>query len=472
MSTPKNIWELDFTTLKLILDNSYDEISLINAQGVVVYVNPVCEKNYGLKADEVIGTHIAELNDNGMFDCCIGAQVIEEKRQIITQQNTRSGKHFLVSAVPIFNDAGDLTFIVTNSRDITDFKRALAKIRNQKRELAQFEGKLKSLSLELMESRGFIARSQKMEDVIRKAKTYAMVDSTVLMTCETGTGKSLFAHLIHEMGARAAKRMVSINCAAIPSELLETELFGYEPGAFTGAANRGKPGMFELADGGTLFLDEIGELPPPMQAKLLHALQDRVIRRLGSTRDIPVDVRLICATNRDLTKMVQDRLFRQDLYYRIKVLHLQLPALRERQEDIIPLACHFLEKFGGKYGKTHRMEQAALKTLKAYPWPGNIRELENVMEELAVTLPSGRVTLDDLPANVRDAAPRAGSQVQERTFDQTMEDTAKTLIVRAYAEYGSSYAVARHLNISQSKASRLIRKYIGAEKRIKSEVKR
>ena len=345
MSTPKNIWELDFTTLKLILDNSYDEISLINAQGVVVYVNPVCEKNYGLKADEVIGTHIAELTDKGVLDCCIGAQVIEEKRQIITQQNTRSGKHFLVSAVPIFNDAGDLTFIVTNSRDITDFKRALAKIRNQKRELAQFEGKLKSLSLELMESRGFIARSQKMEDVIRKAKTYAMVDSTVLMTCETGTGKSLFAHLIHEMGARAAKRMVSINCAAIPSELLETELFGYEPGAFTGAANRGKPGMFELADGGTLFLDEIGELPPPMQAKLLHALQDRVIRRLGSTRDIPVDVRLICATNRDLTKMVQDRLFRQDLYYRIKVLHLQLPALRERQEDIIPLACHFLEKW-------------------------------------------------------------------------------------------------------------------------------
>lgn len=251
-----------------------------------------------------------------------------------------------------------------------------------------------------------IAESPKMKEVLRLVQQVADSRATVLITGESGTGKEVVAKTIHELSSRAENPFVAVSCAALPETLLESELFGYERGAFTGA-DTSRRGRFEVADTGTLFLDEIGEIPVSIQVKLLRVLQERQIERLGSSVPIDVDVRLIAATNRDLQKAVQEGIFREDLLYRLQVLHIELPPLRERPEDVLPLARHFIAKFAQENGASlEEVDREVERALQRYHWPGNVRELENVMERAVVLAPKDKsvLTLELLPPSLQTAA--------------------------------------------------------------------
>ncbi|MFM1653324.1 sigma-54 interaction domain-containing protein [Brevibacillus sp. B_LB10_24] len=303
-----------------------------------------------------------------------------------------------------------------------------------------------------------VVHSEAMKKVLRLCRKAAAVDSTVLLHGETGTGKSVLAQFIHRFSSRRKQPFLTINCSAIPENLLEAELFGYSPGAFTGALKQGKIGLIEAANHGTLFLDEIGELPLHLQPKLLHFLSHREYIPLGRREPRKADVRIVTATNCDLQEMVQKKLFREDLYYRLHVLDIKIPPLREREADLLPLIHFFLDKYNRQFGSFHRISDQALKLLLSFPWPGNIRQLENLLEKLIVTS-DPLIDVPDLP----DAIRCCGHTPQERTLlpslASAMTEVERKMICESYQRFKSSRKVAEYLKISQSKASRLIRKY-------------
>ena len=294
---------------------------------------------------------------------------------------------------------------------------------------------------------GIVGRSRAMEEVLERLRVVAPTRSTVLVVGESGTGKELVANALHQMSPRSDGPFMAVNCGAIPGEILESELFGHEKGAFTGAHQR-RIGLIESASGGTLFLDEISELSPDLQVKLLRVLEERKIVRVGGTLQLPVDFRLVAATNRNLEEWVADGRFRQDLYYRLKVVTLQLPPLRERAEDIPLFVRHFLEEFNDELGREVRgVQPAVLTALKRHPWPGNVRELRNVMESLVLFATGDEINLEDLPAEYRTAAaappppPGPGGEWEPRP----MAEIEKNAILHALDYTGGHRARAASL---------------------------
>ncbi len=296
---------------------------------------------------------------------------------------------------------------------------------------------------------GIVGHSAPMERLYERMRIVAPAPSTVLIVGESGTGKELVANAIHQNSPRAAGPFVAVNCGAIPGEILESELFGHEKGAFTGAHQR-RIGLIEAASGGTLFLDEISELSPELQVKLLRVLEDRKVTRVGGSATIPVDFRLVAATNRNLERWVADGRFRQDLYYRLKVVTLEIPPLRERPEDIPLLVRHFLERFNRELDReVTGIEQAALNALMRYPWPGNVRELRNLLESLVLFARGGEITLEDLPREYR-AAEAAGVGAAPETpgaawKPRPMEEIEKEAILRTLEYTGGHRARAAQL---------------------------
>ncbi len=301
---------------------------------------------------------------------------------------------------------------------------------------------------------GVITGSPEMLKVCRTVEKVAPADATVLLLGESGTGKELIARSLHSLSGRAEGRFVAINCAAIPENLLESELFGYEKGAFTGAVKQ-TPGKIEVASGGTLFLDEVGDLPMPLQAKLLRFLQERVVERVGGREEIPVDVRVICATHRDLPALTRENNFREDLYYRISEITIRIPPLREREGDTLLLARIFLEKFSKQMGKQHRFSKDALAAIEAYPWPGNVRELENRVKRSVIMAEHKQISVSDLELG--------GSGLDEtRTFNlrEIREQAERQAIVRALGHVGGKVSQASELlGVSRPTMYDLIKKY-------------
>ncbi len=298
-----------------------------------------------------------------------------------------------------------------------------------------------------------VAYSPAMESVITLMQKVSSVSSTVLITGDSGVGKEVVARYIHRTGNRSAEPFVKINCAAIPETLLESELFGYEEGAFTGARRSGKPGLIELASGGTLFLDEITEMPMGLQAKLLQVLQEKCLVRVGGTRQIMVDARVIAATNRDIERAVKEGRFRNDLYYRLNVIPIRVPALVERAGDIAPLTYHFLEKWGARYGRTRRISREAREALERYSWPGNVRELENVLEFLVVTVDAPVIGIEHIPTHIKSAGAKDAAKVcisGIMPLREAVEEVERQLIERASETCPSTYAIARVLGVNQS----------------------
>lgn len=440
--------------LEQIVDNSRDEIYVTDGRGVTIYANPMSEQHYGVPVDQLIGKSVWELEKRGIYYPAVTPIVLREKKSVTIDQETGIGKKLMITATPIFGDNGEIEMVICNSRDVTaleDMKRNLAEL-----EQKVFQEPEKKDDNEIIDAlQPLFALSSPMEQIIRVVDKIAVTDSIALLLGESGTGKDLIARYIHHLNHRRDKQFLKVNCAALPKDLLESELFGYKGGAFTGANPKGKIGLFALAGGGTIFLDEIGELPLRLQPKLLQVIEEQEFTPIGSDRLVKVDVRIIASTNKDLSNMIENGRFREDLYYRLCVLSVKIPPLRERFQDIPLLTQHFLDKFAHKHKRRLSISLSVLQHFERYHWPGNVRELIHLLEHLTVVVEGDCIKPEDLPLHITDTRAALGG----KTLPEIMEEVERELVMRSYRDLGSSYKVARKLGISQSSACRKINKY-------------
>ena len=443
--------------LKDVFEYAFDEIFVTDEQGIVVRVNSTCERHYQLAAEELVGKHVKELQKDGIFYPSATLEVIEKKRPIELVQTTKSGEYLHVRTRPVFDDEGNLRRVISYSRDLTELYQLRQKVEEMDNQLKTYKKELR----ETYEHEGLIFKSLAMQKIVDTIKKVSVVDSTVLVLGETGVGKSRLVRHLHEVSHRKHESFYEINCAALPTNLIESELFGYSGGSFTGANREGKKGLLESAHKGTLFLDEIGEMPLEIQAKLLQVLQEKTFRPIGGRELKKVDVRIVAATNRDLSEMVKQGTLRKDLYYRLNVIPIAIPPLRERTEDILPLIYHYLQHFNKKYGRDVKLAPSTLQMFVGYPWEGNNREIENVIERIVITV-DDVVTVEDLPLSMQEAAVEQSGQ----SLYKMLEEVERNIILKAYKTYGSSYKVAEFLQISQSAATRKIKKFIEEEENI------
>lgn len=450
--------------LDAIIDSSYDGLWICDAEGTVLRINRASERLNALKAQDVVGRNMRQLVEEGLIDCSATLEVIRTGRVVNLLQNTRNGRKLMLTGSPVFDERGRLSLVVVNERDITEIDALYKSLEQEKALKDQYKNQILDMQLTHLHDHEIIARSPAMVNVLHQALKVSAVDSTVLLHGESGVGKGLIADLIHKFSPRVQHPMIRINCGAIPETLIEAELFGYERGAFTGARQSGKPGYFEAADGGTLLLDEVSELPLASQVKLLRFLEDGRITRVGGTTSRKLDVRILAATNRDLASMVQRGEFRKDLYYRLNVIPLWIPPLRERRECIFPMLQHYLERFCAKIQKPAlRLSREAADALIAYDYPGNVRELVNLCERLAVMCENNPIRLGDLPQNVtcrpRDWEGSDTLSLEGTSLKALLEAAECRILTKALETYGSQWTVARKLGINQSTVSRKMKKY-------------
>ncbi|MGL4449554.1 MAG: sigma-54 interaction domain-containing protein, partial [Sarcina sp.] len=365
-----------------ILESSYDGIYITDGGANTLYVNEAYENMTGIKREELIGYNMKDLIKNKLYDSSGSLLVLQTKDKVsLRQKVVKSNKEILITSTPVFHEE-EIIYIVTNVRDISDLSSLQKRLKKFEILSKEYEEALKLMKDQMY---GLInsndIRSENMIRLTEKILKLAKIDVPLMLGGETGVGKTYFAKYIHMNSQRKDKEFISLNCGAIPKTLIETELFGYVQGAYTGASNKGKAGIFKLANSSTIFLDEIAEFDLDMQVKLLKVLEEGEVRRVGSDKSIKVDFRLITASNKDLKQMVKEGKFREDLYYRISAFPIIIPPLRERKEDILQIILYFLGIFNEKYKMNKHFTYSALKELKSYSWPGNIRELKNIIEQ-------------------------------------------------------------------------------------------
>ncbi|AOT69910.1 sigma-54 dependent transcriptional regulator PrdR [Geosporobacter ferrireducens] len=433
-------------TFRYILDNLHEAVCVVDKNGVVILWGDRSEKLYGVKAEDIVGRKLEEFFPNGLL-----LKVLQEKKPIENViHSPRKGSYVNISAIPLFIN-GELEGAVSTDRDITE-------VRNLSLELEVAKEKLDYLQMEVIKANEdkysfgkTLGKSEVIRDKINRAMQVAATNSSVLILGESGTGKEVFARTIHQASGRKGP-FVAINCSAIPENLFESEMFGYEGGAFTGALNKGKIGKIELANKGTLFLDEIGDMPLYMQAKLLRVLQERQIVRVGGDKVIDIDVRIISATHRDLKTMVKEDCFREDLFYRLNVVNLEIPSLRDRKEDIPMFVKHFMDAFCKENNIfVPRIAPEVFQILMSYDWPGNIRELKNTIEHLVIFSKDGEVKVESLPEHFWGK----GEQHQESEAVYDLQENIKrteisTIIKAMETAKGNKAQAAKLLNIPRS----------------------
>jgi len=430
-----------------IIDSSYDGFFITDGEGNIIRVNPSWEKITGVSAREVLGQNVAELETEGYFSNRSATKmVLKEKRTLTLQKRWFTGKETLVTATPIFDDNGDITMVVSNVRELSDIRRLSSKNIESKRPYSQYHEKIERLKTHHFEKAQIVAESKAIRQAFELAGRVAQVDAPVLITGETGVGKEVIANYIHRHSTRNSSPLLKINCGAIPENLLESELFGYEHGAFTGADVKGKQGLFEAAEGGTLILDEIGEMPQNLQVKILRTIQDLEIVRIGSVTPKKVDVRLIVITNRDLKAMVEKGTFRKDLYFRINVIPIFIPPLRERPDDILHMINFFLEKTNLKYDKNAFFSREVIDYLIGFQWPGNVRELINLIERLVLVTPHDEIIMEDLPSELRQDFLNYPIQ-QAGSFKNAVRQFEITLLKTAIKKHGGVKQAAKFLKM-------------------------
>lgn len=455
--------EQEFDHLMAVINLISDGVVISDDQGIVLMANQAVERLTGLKLEDLVGGNLKQLTDTGVFLNEPASMIVRRQRSSINLiQEYYTGKKVLVSASPIFEPDGNIRRVVSCLRDITELVQLQEELERTKQITSRYHAELSELKLQQMQGKKIVAQSREMQNIIDLVVRVASVDSTTLILGESGVGKEVIAQLIYQLSPRSEQgAFIKVNCGAIPGDLLESELFGYESGAFTGAKKEGKPGMFELANGGILFLDEVTELPLQLQVKLLRVLQESEFYRVGSVKPTKVDVRILAATNKDLNEAVKAGKFREDLYYRLNVVPITVPPLRRRREDIVPLALHFLNFFNDKYHQSKYFSSEVLKLMLRYPWPGNVRELANLIERLVVTCESEMIKAQDLPAEIRLPAD-FGEKVQiseDVSLPEALEQVERELVERALRRYGSTYKAAKALGVSQSTVARCAKKY-------------
>ncbi|WP_282140875.1 sigma-54 interaction domain-containing protein [Cytobacillus oceanisediminis] len=436
-----------FEDLNFILDTTHSAITITNGEGVFTRLSKSCEKIFGVPESELVGKNAFILEEQGFFSTSVTCEVIRKKRRVTIIQKTAANKTVLVTGTPIFNREKKIEKIINISKDITETDKLASDL---KRLQAEHEWMKQELMKRTQLERGKVAsESPDMKKIIELVHHIANMEATVLLLGETGVGKGYMADMIHSVSNRKDRPFISINCGAIPENLLESELFGYEKGAFTGALKDGKKGLFETAGSGTIFLDEIGDMPVSLQVKLLHVLDDGTVRRIGGTASFKVDCRIIAATNKDIKELVRAGQFREDLFYRLNVVPITIPSLRERKEDLLFLAKMFLDSMNNKYKMKKTFSEEAIRALYDYNYPGNIRELQNMIERLVINTIGDTIEAEKILEMTEASSP--STQSEEITpLKEAVEQLERNMLFTAFQKYKTTRRVAEALKIDQS----------------------
>jgi PAS domain S-box-containing protein len=445
--------------LDAIIETSFDGLWICDSQGRVIRVNQASQRLNRIQAAEVVGQPMESVVEAGIVDRSVSLEVLKRSEAVTMKQRLPHGQEILVTGSPVLEEDGAVSMVVVNERDITELNRLQRELEETRALSSAYRSEIESLYRERDFLRRVVIRSEAMQRVLSTAMKVAEVDSTVMIRGESGVGKGLFARLIHQASRGQGGDFIRVDCGAIPEALIESELFGYEKGAFTGARTHGKPGHFELAEGGTLFLDEVGELPLGVQVKVLRFLEENEVMRVGGTQPRHIDTRVIAATHRNLEEMVSQGSFRKDLFFRLNVVPITIPPLRRRTEDIPSLIRFFLGEFNRKCRTNKVISPAAVDCMCSYGFPGNVRELANLMERLVVLTPGERIDTPDLPARVQ-APPESRPQGEDGwRLSQAVAEVERRLIQEALAACGTQRRAAARLGVNQSTLARKARRY-------------
>ncbi len=450
-------------SLDSFLELFFDGVIITDRDGFIIKANSAYQRMTGKTAKELVGKDIRttvgiKLHSNESSTI----RVLEEKRPVTIIQRAFMGnghKEYMTTGMPMFNDQNEIEYVVNCVRDMTELNELKQHLGRARQMNQNYLEQIENLRQQVHKNE-FVAHSKVMLDVRDAADKVASVDSPVMLRGESGVGKEVIAKYIHHQSKRSKGAFIKVNCGAIPASLMESEFFGYESGAFTGASKEGKPGYFEMADKGTLFLDEIGDMPLDLQVKLLRALEEQEFRRVGGVKTIRSDVRIITATNQDLEEMVAQKEFRKDLYYRLQVYPILIPPLRERKEEIPFFIEHFLQRYQEKNAIQIQITREASQLLYQYDWPGNIRELINVMERMAISCANGEIRPDHLP---REMFGNLG-KIIPKTFQEEVELFEFQGMKRALALHKSTRKAAKALQMSQPTFVRKMKQYEGKYK--------
>lgn len=449
--------------LNSIINESNDNIVVTDQNGIVLRVSEKCVFAYGKKKSDLIGQHVNELEEQGVFTPSVSKKVMETNKRYQLMQKTLTGRVVMAVGIPLFNSDNNLFRIISFSHDLTEIENIKSDYKRLEKQMIHVKGELEHYRH--LEEKGIIIKSIGMIKAWDLVNLASKTDASVLLLGETGVGKSLLANALHTASDRKNYPFININCGAIPEDLFESEMFGYEAGAFTGAGKLGKPGLIELANKGTLFLDEIAELPLDLQVKLLKVIEEKRVNRIGGTDSIEVDFRLIAATNQNLKEKVEEKMFREDLYYRLNVIPIEIPSLKNRKEDIYQLAQQFLTKYNQKYQRNKKFHVSTLNNFVEYDWPGNVRELENLIERLVIITEDEKIRYNFKKSSLQD---ETTNQIEGWSFDLyeeegiTLQEAFKnieTLILnQALEKKLSTYEISRRLGISQPTVVRRLKK--------------
>jgi sigma-54-dependent transcriptional activator len=388
----KNINEV----FKLIVESSFDGIYLTDGSANTIFLNKSYEKITGIDKKFLIGKNMKTLVKNGIFNESASLLAIKERKKITINQKLKSGKNIFVTSTPVFDENDNIIYVVTNVRDMQELEKLEKELLKARELTEKYKQEIEKIKRDIY-NENFITNNIKMEKILHLIENSSKFDTSILLQGETGTGKTFLAKMIHELSNRNKNEFFEINCSSLPEGLVESELFGYEKGAFTGALSSGKKGVFELANNSTLFLDEISELSLETQAKLLKVLETGKFMRIGGEKFITTNIRLVSASNANIEELIQKGKFRKDLFYRINVINITIPPIRERKEDIFPLMMKFLKFYNQKYNLDKRISEEVYELLKTYNWPGNIREIRNLIEHLVVVSKEDEISVENLP---------------------------------------------------------------------------
>ncbi|MCP4671097.1 MAG: PAS domain S-box protein [Desulfobacula sp.] len=446
--------------LEAIFESSYDGLYITDGNAKTIRVNKAYERITGLSKKNLIGRNMNSLVDEKVFNYSVTLEVLKKKESITIMQQIKGGKQIIATGTPVFDEKNEILLVVTNVRDITKLNKLMAQVEDTKRINSRFYQTLQEHDGIEHALQEMVVKSKAMVQVVKKAIKVAKAETSVLLLGESGVGKSMLARIIHQMSPRKDDPFVKINCGVIPESLMESELFGYEKGSFTGASQSGKAGLIEAAHEGTVFLDEVGELKTDMQVKLLEVIEDKTFVKIGSSHSTKVNVNIIAATNRDLKKMIRNGTFREDLYYRLNVVPIRIPPLRDRKEDIPALVHNILEKFN-RQKKIHKwMTPEAVDMLIGHDFSGNVRELVNIVERMVIMSDGDKIECADLPSEIgRNAQFISTISSQKGSLKEILAVIESQIIKDTVSRCSSITAASKELNLHPTTLWRKMTKY-------------
>jgi PAS domain S-box-containing protein len=458
--------------LNALVKASKDNIVITDGKGIVLRASPNSNGIYGMDPLSLIGKSVTELEAENVFSPSVTKKVLEERKEVQVMQYTATERSVMATGIPVFDEAGEIIRVISFSHDLTELQHLKEDYEELRTTMERYQSEIQELREKEHGLESMVIQSKSIQRVWQLIQRVAKSDASVVFLGESGVGKTIFARALHKGSQREKETFIEVNCGAIPESLFESEMFGYEAGSFTGANQKGKPGLIELADKGTLFLDEIGELPLPVQAKLLKVLQEKEVTRVGGIKSKTIDFRLVASTNQELEEMVKQGKFRQDLYYRLNVISITIPPLRERKEDIAMLAHYYLQKFNEKNAMSKLFHAATIEKLVAYDWPGNVRELQNMVERLVITAETKTIYPDSLSFYTQqehqsgvDSLHIAELEERGSTLREALEEVEIRWLKRAVRQFKTTYEMAEYLGVNQSNVVRKLKKYgINAKK--------